>query len=176
MAIATLDSHVRAAIKLQEQVDSAYLVFGKTSPWTDDSNPPDEDENTKKISEIVGYKKLSKFSLARKLGENEDEATVGYPVVTYQQEKWVLIPKNEAYVEDARWLYAEAELHPDEFPLGEYRQVGIQLGLVPNDGVTKQNLLPSEVKDTGILEFYENREPQNRTSSVYALEQFMVKV
>ncbi|MGV3121055.1 hypothetical protein, partial [Lactiplantibacillus argentoratensis] len=90
--------------------------------------------------------------------------------------EWVLIPVDKAYEEKAYYVYIEAEIKPDELPLGPYRQVGIHVNLVPNDGVTKQNLLPSEVKDPGILRFYENREPQNRTSSVTVQEQFMVEV
>jgi hypothetical protein len=176
MAKATLNSHIADAIRLQSQYDTAYLVIGKGSPWTDDNNPPEEDENVTAISEIIGYKKVKNFSLARPLASGEDAATIGYPVVTYASQEWVLIPVDKAYEEKARWVYIEADIQPDDFPLGEYRQVGVHVGLTPNSGITKQNLHPTEVSDTGILRFYENREPQNRTSSVYSLEQFIIKV
>ncbi len=176
LAIATLNSHIDTAIQLQERINSAYIVFGKTSAWADEENPPEENDKITEISEIVGYKKLKQFSLARPLKAGEDENNVGYPVVTYNSQKWVLVPKNKAYEEEARWLYAEAEIQPNEFPLGRYRQVGLHLGLTPRTGVSKHNLLPADVQDKGILHFYENREPQNRTSSVYVLEQFMIKV
>lgn len=176
MAKSTLNSHIDSAIQLQKRADEAYLVFGKTTAWADEENPPEEEQDVSEISEVVGYKKLKKFSLARPMKANETEDNVKYPVVTYRSQKWVLIPVSEAFTEGARWVYAEAELHPDEFPLGMYRQVGIHLGLVPNTGVVKHNLFPNEVRDKGILHFYENREPQNRTSNSYALEQFLIKV
>ncbi|AUO79638.1 hypothetical protein BSP10_235 [Bacillus phage BSP10] len=176
MATSTLYSHIYDAIQLQSKWDNAYLVFGKTSPWTDEDNPPQEDPNAAAIQEIVGYKKVRQFSLARPLEQGEQPTDTPYPVVTYNQQQWVLIPVDKAYTEKARWVYIEAEIQPDDFALGEYRQVGIHVDLKPANGVTKQNLLPSEVADPGILRFYENRKRQTRTSSVYALEQFLVKL
>jgi hypothetical protein len=176
MAKATLNSHIADAIRLQSQYDTAYLVIGKSSPWTDDNNPPEEDENVTAISEIIGYKKVKNFSLARPLASGESADTVGFPVVTYSGQQWVLVPVDQAYEQKARWVYIESEIHPEDFPLGSYRQVGVHVGLSPNAGVTKSNLHPTEVADTGVLRFYENREPQNRTSSVYSLEQFIIKV
>ncbi|QQO40589.1 baseplate protein [Bacillus phage 015DV002] len=176
MAIATLYSNIYDAIQLQSQWSSAYLVIGKTTPWTDDNNPPDEDPNVTEISEVIGYRKVKQFSLARPLSPTETADNAPYPVVSYGDKEWVLIPVDKAYEEKAHYVYIEAEVKPDELPLGPYRQVGIHVNLVPKDGVTKQNLLPSEVKDPGILRFYENREPQNRTSSVTVQEQFMVEV
>lgn len=161
---------------MQKRADSAYLVFGKTSEWDNDRNPPNEDERTEKISEIIGYKKLSQFSLARPMKEGETESNTDYPVITYKDMKWVLIPSDKAYEEEARWLYAEAEILPSDFELGMYRQVGVHLDLEPKSGVTKLNLNPDDVKNEGVLQFFENREPQNRGNTVYVLEQFMVKV
>ena len=176
MAISTVNSHIADAIHLQSQYDSAYLVIGKTSPWTDDNNPPEEDETVTVISEIIGYKKVKKFSLARPLTAGETAESIGYPVVTYAGQAWALIPVDKAYAEKARWVYVEAEIKPEDFPLGEYRQVGVHVGLIPNAGINKQNLDPTEVASAGLLRFYENKQPQNRTSSVYALEQFMILV
>lgn len=173
MATSTLYSHIDSAIQLQKQVDTAYFVIGKTSAWTDDNNPPTEDINVTSLTEVIGYKKVSKFSLAKPLADGENTT---YPTITYAGTRWALIPVNKAYEEGARWLYAEAEIYPTDLPLGQYRQVGIQVNVIPKQGVTKPNLLPSEVSNPGVLKFYENREPQNRTSSVYALEQFIIKV
>lgn len=176
MAISTLNSHIEAALNLQGRVNSAYMVLGKTSAWSDEQNPPNETESVSELTEVIGYKKVSRFSLARPLASGETVENVGFPTVTYSGQTWVLIPRDQAYTQKARWLYVEAEIHPNEFPLGMYRQVGLHLGVVPSTGVSKQNLRPNEVANKGILEFYENREPQNRTSSVYVLEQFIIRV
>lgn len=169
----TLVSHIAAAIELQKRNSGAYMVFGKTSAWDNDNNPPLEVEDTEAISEVIGYKKVNKFSLARPIKAGE---TPAYPTVTYGGQQWVLIPVDKAYEEKARWIYIEAELLPEDFPFGEYRQVGIHLDLTPKSGVNKNNLLPAEVQTTGQLQFYENRKPQNRTASVYVQEQFVIKV
>jgi len=173
MPTTTLVSHIAAAILLQQRHEGAYLVLGKTSAWDNENNPPEEDPNTEAVSEVIGYKKVKQFSLARPLNTNE---TTSYPVVTYGGQQWVLVPADKAYAEKARWVYVEAEVLPEDFPLGEYRQVGVHLDLVPKSGVTKQNLLPSEVESPGQLQFFENKELQNRTSSVYVQEQFVIAV
>lgn len=176
MAISTLYSHIDTAIQMQKRRDSAYLVFGGTDAWENEGNPPNESKETTEINKVIGYKKLKQFSLARPLEKGETKANSKYPVIMYKGMGWALIPTAEAYEQGARWLYAEADLFPDEFPLGMYRQVGVHLGVEPKSGITKLNLKPIEVKNKGVLHFYENREPQNRTSSVYVLEQFMLKV
>lgn len=176
MAVATLNSHIDSAIRLQKQIDTAYFVFGRRSAWTDEENPPKEDIDTTELDELIGYKKLKQFSLARPLNPEEDISTAKYPVVTYRKESWMLVPKDKAYEEKARWVYAEAEIAPEDFPLGTYRQVGLNINVVPKSGINKLNLLPDEVSKPGKLQFFENREQQNITDNVYVTEQFMIKV
>jgi hypothetical protein len=176
LAIATISSRVADALQMQAKYNSAYLVIGKSSPWTDEENPPKETDDVTAISEVIGYKKAKKFSIARPLRSGETAASVGYPVITYRSQQWALVPTDKAYTEKAHWIYFEAELLQDDFPPGKYRQVGVHLGLTPRTGVTKQNLLPSEVSDVGTLRFYENRKGANRDTNVYALEQFMIKL
>lgn len=173
MAKSTLYSHIDEAIQMQKRLDSTYYVIGKTSAWSDDNNPPEEDSATTTLTEVIGYKKVKRLSLVRPLAEGEETT---YPVVAYGGQQWALIPVDKAYEEGARWLYVEAEIFPNDLPLGWYRQVGVHMGLKPVTGIFKQNLLPTEVGDPGVLKFYENREPQNRTANVYVLEQFIVKV
>lgn len=173
MAISTLNSHVYSALYLQNKMNKAYLVIGGTVPWDNDENPPMEDENTTKLTNILGYKKLNQYSLARPLNPGENSE---YPKVIYNGLEWALVPTDKAYEEGARWLYVDAEIRPEDFPLGEYRQVGIQVDVTPLAGISKPNLTPEELSSEGVLLLYENREPQNRTSSVYVLEKFMIKV
>jgi len=173
MPTSTLISHIEAAVALQQRSAGAYMAIGKTSAWDNDANPPEEDSNTEALTEIIGYKKVSQFSLARPLNTGE---TTSYPVVTYGGQQWVLIPADKAFEEKARWVYVSAKIDPLDLPSGFFRQIGVYLDLVPKSGVTKQNLLPSEVESAGRLQFFENREPQNRTSSVYVEEQFVITV
>jgi hypothetical protein len=174
MTTMTIKSRVHNAIAQQAEYTSAYVAIGKTSPWTDDSNPPNDDPKATALTEVIGYKKVKQFSLARLLKTGETAESISYPVVVYKGQQWALIPIDKAYDEEATFLYVEAEIQPDDFPLGMFRQVGLFTGLTPNAGVTKQNLLPSEVANIGLLRVIENREPQNRTASVTAFEQLML--
>jgi hypothetical protein len=176
LAIATLNSHIADALELQSKYNSAYLVFGKTSPWVDEENPPEESADVSAISEVIGYKKAKRFSLARPLRTGETAESVSYPVITYRSQVWVLVPTDKAYEEKARWVYFEAEILETDFPANQFRQVGVQIGLKPRSNVTKDNLLPSEVADTGVLKLYENKLSQRNGTDVYVREQFMIKI
>lgn len=173
MAIITKQSKVRTALELKE--NKAYFSFGKTSPWENEKLPPSEDEATKELEEVIGYKEAMKQSLCRKLKDSE---STNYPIVTYKGEKWVLIPDAQAYVEETTHVLYEATLSGSELPLGEYRQVGLQLGLKRSLEVPELQkvLIPSEVLNKGILHVYSNNEPLNRTAIMKVTERFIVSV
>ncbi|WBF81264.1 virion protein 3 [Staphylococcus phage BSwM-KMM1] len=60
MAIATYNSHVELAKYLVSKADSIYLTIGKSTPWSNETNPPQPDENATVLQEVTGYKKLLK--------------------------------------------------------------------------------------------------------------------
>ena len=149
-----------------------YVVIGKTSPWTNETMPPAEDPTTNALQEIVGYKKVSKVSLCRPFIEGE---TTSLTTVTYGTNKFVLVPNDKAYTEKAMMVYIEAEITGAELPVGTYRQMGIVTDLVPKDN-TKTALLPSEVSNSGTLQFFENRQQQNRTADITVREKVIVSL
>lgn len=171
MAIATNNSRVYASLQLKNKKDSMYLVIGKTSPWTNEDAPPATDPNTSTLQEVVGYKKVSKASLCREYVADDENK---YPVISYGTRKFTLIPDEDAYREKAWMVYIESEIVGDELPLGTFRQVGLHTDLVPKTGVDKDALLPSEVTNAGILQFFENRQQQNRTAEITVREKFIV--
>nr|DAI05664.1 MAG TPA: Baseplate wedge protein [Herelleviridae sp.] len=149
-----------------------YLALGKTTPWTNESAPPNPDPNTNILSEVVGYKKVSKTNLCRAYIEG-DEAK--YPTVSYGSRKFTLIPDEDGYKEQAWMVYVEAEVTGDELPLGTFRQVGIHTDVVTKAGAGEQKAFtPNEITDTGILQFFENRQQQNRTADVILKEKFII--
>ncbi len=85
-----------------------------------------------------------------------------------------MIPDEDAYREKAWMVYIESEIVGDELPLGTFRQVGLHTDLVPKTGVDKDALLPSEVTNAGILQFFENRQQQNRTAEITVREKFII--
>lgn len=173
MAIATYNSHVELAKYLVTKSDSTYLVIGKTSPWANEYNPPQPDENATSIQEVVGYKKATRVSLVRPAQSPEDDTK---DKISYGNKSWVVVSFDDAQKEGAKWVYLESEIVGSEIPLGTYRQVGFVVDLQPNSGVTKFNLLPSEVKNPGTLMFFDNKQFQNRTEQTTARERFVIEV
>ncbi|AGI11439.1 hypothetical protein QLX41_gp082 [Listeria phage LMTA-94] len=173
MAIATYNAHVYAALNLKSKIDTTFMAIGKTTAWTDETNPPEPDPNATGLTEVIGYKKLKTMSLCRPQRTGE---TPTLPTVSYGNKTWVLVPDAQAYTEGAKWLYCEAEFVGDELPVGTYRQVGVFTDLAPKSGVTKPNLLPSEVANVGVLQFFENKQFQNRTPQVTARERFVAEL
>lgn len=173
MAIATNNSRVYASLQLKAKEPSMYLALGKTTPWTNEDAPPETDPNTTTLQEVIGYKKVSTVSLCRPYVTGE---TTSLPTITYGKQKFVLVPDEQAYTEKAMMVYIEAEVVEDELPLGTFRQVGIHTDVIPKNGVTKEALLPSDITSAGILQFFDNRQQQNRTADVTVREKFIVNM
>lgn len=171
MSVVTTNSNVESAIALAKKATTTYLALGKKTAWANDEVPPTPSADATKLEEVIGYKKVSKVSLCRPKKQNE---TPTYPTVEYNNMTWVLIPENKAYEEKATFVYYEAEVLGTELPLGAYRQVGIHTGVTPNSEVSKTALLPTEISNTGILQFLDNRKPYTRTSEVTIRERFIV--
>lgn len=171
MAVATYNSHVESAKYFLDKNATTYLAIGKTSAWSDEENPPQDDPNATKLDEVIGYKKADKVSLCRPLVSGEETT---FTKIVYGNKTWVLVPKEKATEEGAKWLYAHATIEADDLPLGMYRQVGVHVDLTPSGGIAKLNLLPSEVGSTGTLMAIDNREPQNRIASSSVEEAFIL--
>lgn len=174
MAIVTDRAHVASAIRLLGEKEHTYVALGKgKTAWNDDKNPPAEVSSTTDISEVIGMKKCSTVSLCRRLGVNEETAR---EVITYKGAKWVVVPENLAYAENAHFLYLRATIEGTEIPLGYYRQIGVYTGTSLKHGVTSTGVAPGDINAKGTLQFYENRQPQNRTASVTTIESFMIEL
>lgn len=172
MAIATTNARVSASLSYVDRLDNSYLAIGKTTPWLNESAPPAEDPDISVLQEVIGYKKVEKVSLCKLVGTEP----TSYPTVTYGGKTYALIPKDKAYQEKATLVYYETSIMGDELPNGTYRQVGIHTNLIPKAGITKRVLLPSEVQSTGTLQFFENKQFQNRTLEIKITERFILSV
>ncbi len=174
MAIVTNNAHVSNAIRLLNKRNSMYLAIGRSNTaWSNENNPPAETATTTDITELVGMKKCETVSLARKLGANE--VATGQ-VVEFEGEKWVLVNEVDAYEEGAYYLYIRTSLRGAELPLGTYRQVAIYTDVELQSGVTTNAVLPSEIANTGVMQFYANRSPMTRTSDILTVESWLVKL
>lgn len=171
MAISTYNARIDIARYYANKATTTYFAIGKSSAWSDEMTPPTPSAKTTKLDEVIGYKKATRVSLCRPLVQGE---STSYEQVTYGDTTWVLVPDSKAFSEGAKWVYFETDINGDELPLGFYRQVGVHTNLVPS--VSKSNLLPSEVKDSGTLIFYDNRQPQNRMAQSSVKERYIMEL
>ncbi|XWX29931.1 virion structural protein [Staphylococcus phage PG-2021_40] len=172
MAISTYNSHVDVAVYYSDKKNSTYVAIGKSTAWSNESTPPQPNANSTKLDEVIGYKKATKVSLCRP--EVSGESTQ-YDTISYGNKTWVLVPKEKAVEEGAKWVYVEGEIVGEELPLGTYRQVGVHVDLQPNTSISKPNLLPSEVQNVGTLLLLDNRQFQNRTPQGTVKERFIIE-
>lgn len=172
MAIKTVNSAVSRALDFVHRTD-IYFAIGKTSPWSDESNPPQPIE-TDTLQELIGYRKVDTQYLVvpydnRTLGQNDILITLS------DGTKWLVISEANAYTERARYVYISTTILPTDLPTGDYRQVGVFTGVVPQDGITKPNLLPSEVQKPGVLEVLDNRVKSTRTNTTKETLSFIIQ-
>lgn len=173
MAIGTYNSHVEVAKYIVSKAESIYLTIGKSTPWSNETNPPQPDEKATVLQEVIGYKKTDKVTLVRPAVSPADD---NKNLISYGNKSWVEVTPENAKSEGAKWVYLESSIVGDELPLGTYRQVGFVMDLVPNSGISKFNLVPSEVQSIGTLMFFDNKQFQNRSEQTTAKERIIVEV
>lgn len=171
MAICTLKAHVARAMDFYNH-DDIYFAIGKSSNWSSSDltdfdssrdynvNPP-EPKNTDDMKEVIGYKKAEYKSF---VVQDDINGTLDY-----RNTKWRVVNKEDAATAGARWVYVSTELLYEELPTElPYRCIGVYTGLTLADGVSssKFNLLPSEVKDAGLLQVIDYRKPIYRNTDV----------
>src|SRR5699024_12211481 len=125
--------------------DSVYLTIGKSTPWSNETNPPQPDENATVLEEVIGYKKATKVTLVRPSKSPEDDSK---NLISYGNKSWVEVAPENAKDEGARWVYLESSSVGDELALGTYRQVGFVMDLVARSGISNFNLVTREVEST----------------------------
>jgi hypothetical protein len=171
MAICTLQGHVSRALDFKNK-DGKFFGIGKSTVWSsedmddydssrDYEQYPPAPKNTDTLKEIIGYKRVEFCSLVV-----PDDVS---GTLEYRGTKWRIVADEDAVKEGARWVYIFSELSYNELPTTvPYRQVGAYTGIVLNDSVNpaKYAVLPSEVKDSGILEILDNRKPVYRDDDV----------
>ncbi len=153
-AITTIGSKVRKATEFIN-LNNVFMGLGKSTPWEDDDNPPSPERLAKALIEPIGYKQVTTKVLVVPDTNGEFVTKDG---------KFRQVAFENAYDENACWVYVELDIDYAELPLGWYRQIGLFTGLTRAAGVEpgKVALLPTEVESAGILEVLDNRKPSSR--------------
>jgi len=154
-AIITIDARIQRALDFFNQ-DSLWFGFGKTSPWGDPDEPPPPDPELRGLLELVGLKKV----ITKHLVVPDEAGTI-----VFRGQNFRIISSDEAFDERCRWVYLETTVEYDELPLEVYRQIGVYSRVVPQSSVPpgQTTLVPSEIEDSGVLEYYANEIERTRT-------------
>lgn len=154
MACTLIHGHVSRALDFYNKSD-IYMGIGKTTPWDEGESSPPTPVNTDSLQEVAGYKKVeSKFLVI------PDDTGTGE--LTYQNQRWKIVPYDQALEKGARWVYISTYIAYSEFPTDlVYRQIGVFTGLKVKPGVESSSyaLTPDQVSDPGIGEALDNRTP-----------------
>jgi hypothetical protein len=173
MAVKTNKFGVSRAVEFFNK--AIYFGIGKTSPWTDENNPPAPTPTTT-LSEVIGYRKADKVYLV--VPHDGSSVPDGTIVIDYSGgTQWKVVNELQAYDEGSSYIYIETSILPTDFPTGDYRQVGVFTGLMREAGVDagKFHLLPSEVQSSGVLEIVDNREKSTRNSNTKEFLSYIIK-
>lgn len=161
MAISTTRGHVSRAVAFSKEPE-IFFGFGRQTPWENKEEegggeiPDAPSMSATEIEEPIGFKATDRVYLVI---PNPEHGTIAY-----KDSKWEVVPLKDAYTKNARHVYIECTLRYDEIPLIDYRQIGILTELERADEVEpgKAALIPSEVKNQGILQILDNRKPTIR--------------
>jgi hypothetical protein len=152
-AVMTTNGHVKRALSFYNE-SSIYVGIGRTAAWANELVPPAPTGAETGLDTPIGYKKIYDKQMVK-----PDAAGT----IRYRGQNWSTVTTANAYSQGAKWVMVTAYLEYDELPVDiQYRQVGVFTGLTPNTGVTKSNLLPSEVSSVGQMEVLDNRKPEIR--------------
>lgn len=154
MPIVTNTGCVRLC-KLMKDNFTFWFGVGRTTPWTNESNPPQETANTTVISEIQGFKRVEQVLYV--VPDNNG-------TIIFKGQKYRVVNEQNIYTDGARYLYFSAWLMFDDFPVVTFRQTGLFVDVVPQSGYENYDiLLPTQVQSYRMIA-YVNHQPRIRVS------------
>ena len=133
---------------------SIWLALGRVTPWPDEANPPELDMAQTAIDEVFGLKLFDRAAMV--VPDSTGPIVNGddrYREVTDQQALDLQTP----------YLAVTFILQPDEFPGISYRQIGVFVDSIPQQGLSSfRALLPAQFKSLGRLYYVDNSTPITR--------------
>jgi hypothetical protein len=125
-------------------------IAQNTTEWADEYDPPAPSPSVSELTEPISYQRvlLSDAFLVVPLSGGEIE---------YIDERYTQVDEEDAYTENAHYVYVKAVFDGNDHPLVEFRQYGLYINLTPANGYENYYaLLPSQVDDVGVLVAYNN--------------------
>lgn len=160
LPVTTIAGHVSRAISFFE-LPNVYFALGRTSPWEGEVEgganftAPLPSVEATTLDELIGMKRVDTKSLV----VPDDDGTV-----VYRDQTWRKVSAEEAIEVGAHWVYIETSILYEELSATAYRQIGVFSRVTLNSGVSanKSILLPSDIKNVGILEVLDQRKVVTR--------------
>lgn len=148
--ISTYKGRVKRAL-LFKTIAKHWACVGRTTAWDDEEDPPAEDPETTVVEEPIVYVLPTQVSMAKSV-------IVGQGELIIDGAEYVLVDDEDAYDEDARFVYLQFNFDPDGGqPGADFRQHGVFVDLVPATGHENDLwLAPANVDDPGVLCCYDN--------------------
>jgi len=136
--------------------NTLWVGLGRTTPWTDEGNPPTPSQDVQVLDEPIIYKKTSVVTFVIEDEEGAIAVYRGSELVHFRA-----ISPEEAVAQNISSIFIECQFLPEEVAdTVTYRQVGIFSHLVPAEGYEANDILaPENVDDVGFLEWISHQEP-----------------
>lgn len=146
-----------------------FCIGGITTEWPDPLNPPVEDPEATTITEIASFQRVTatdKFLV--KLDPNGE--------IEYDNDIFTYVANENAYVENAHYMYCRAEFVGTIHPLVTFRQYGCFINLVPAAGYENYyTLLPEQVANVGTLVVHSNCVGHTREAKKREFLEFIIQ-
>lgn len=140
--------------KLMKDNFEFWIGLGRTTPWDNDDNPPQETSSVDIISDICGLRKaeIVSFVVPDAAGD-----------IVFRGARYRRVNDNEIYSVKSRWLYIATWFEFDLFPLVTFRQTAVFVDVIPRVGFEGYKmLLPNQIQSYGIMLGYINHYPRKR--------------
>ena len=161
-----------------------FIAIGRTSPWSDENNPPYPDERQTEVEELIGLQRVDSYKFAKVIPNPttlQKRTGIYYKGLYYSVTQDSEIALNEGYTS----IMIQTTLDRDtieSIPVDvTFRQVGLYVNVnaTPDEiqyGITRAQWLNKLEEDRGMLEVVDNRQPlsrqNNQQEEIYILIDF----
>lgn len=170
--IVTLQSRMRRAHDwMNTDLSYRFIGIGRTSPWSDENNPPYPAEDTTEVTELIGLQRIDSYKYAKVISNPttlQKKTATYYKGLYYETTQDYNVALEDGYTD----IICKVTLDRDTIsaiPVDiTYRQVGLYVGVNATEdeikyGITREQWDNKSSEDKGMLEVVDNRGPISRS-------------
>lgn len=147
---------VRSFVDEADPGNNIWLLAGRTTPWSDEANPPAPEGDETTVEEPQFAKRVE-VSYAVYPGSDTDYD------IRIESTYWkIAADESASYSNNARYLYLKFVVDKGDGPDVDVRQFGIMLGLTAPGAADPILPLNAEITDYGRLLYLDNRRKIDR--------------